>query len=326
MTSPKFEFVECHETRFSEVCELLAPSHEATHPRHSSFGLEYYPLALGQNYSDRSFVLLDSNKPLAAVICGTNGDTFTQFGSPIQLFLSSDLSNKKERRVLQGILKHISNKADGEKTLKLADNIGPRLTQVGEISLSLEGRVCAQVLALVDLLQSERGIYSAVRKSYRPFINWGRENLRLEYINANNPLHSKFSDFQNFHRYISGRKTRSQKSWDTMFSAIKKNMAELTLGYYMGELVSGTLVIDGTDVSIYASGVYDRNKFNLPLSHWPLYDGILRSKNRGKKVYEIGLVDKGSNHEEKESNIALFKRGFANNLSPEIYWLVPVWK
>ena len=101
-------------------------------------------------------------------------------------------------------------------------------------------------------------------------------------------------------------------------------MAELTLGYHMGELVSGTLIIDGKDISIYASGVYDRSKFNLPLSHWPLYDGILRSKKRGKKVFEIGLVDKGSNLEKKEMQIASFKRGFANNLSPEIHWLVPV--
>ena len=324
MISSKFEFIEHYETGFSEVCELLSPSHEASHPRYSTFGLEYYPLALGKDYRNCSFAVLDGNEPMAVAICGTNGDTFSQFGATIQFFISNGLNKKKEKQIFQGILKHIADKADGEKALKVADKIGQNLTQIGEISLSLDGKLCAQVFALVELTKNENEIYSAIRKSYRPFINWGRKNLQLEYINADNPSYDKFFNFQNFHYNISGRKTRSQESWDVMYTAIRKNMAELTLGYHMGELVSGTLIIDGKDISIYASGVYDRSKFNLPLSHWPLYDGILRSKKRGKKVFEIGLVDKGSNLEKKEMQIASFKCGFANNLSPEIHWLVPV--
>ena len=324
MSTPDFKTIENDEARFNIALEFLSPADKADHPRYSKFGLEYYPEVLGEKYRDCSFALFRNNEPIAIALCGTDGATFSQFGQPIEFIFCQKLSDRLQRRAQNKMITHLIGKAEFEQDLKLADKVQPTLSQLGEVALSKDGKPFLRVMAEVDLSLEITEIYSSIRKSYRPFINWGRKNIELEYVNAENPSLEKFKRYQEFHRLISGRVTRTQTSWDIMFSAICDNMAELTLGYFEGDLVSGTLVVDGARISIYASGVYDRSKFDLPISHWPLYDSILRSKNRGKRLFEIGLVDSQSNAEKKEMQIAKFKRGFANNLSTEIFWHVPV--
>ena len=324
MGSNGFEIIESCDARFHQALHLLAPIDDAKHPRHSKFGLSYYPIVLGEKYKDQSFALYGSDGPLAVALCGTDGVSFSQFGAPIEFFLFDNLPEKLKRRVQSQMINYLISVAKNEEYLKLADKIKSTLSQLGEIALAGEGRPALQVMAAVDLTLEIDEIYSSLRKRYRPFINWGRRNITLDYVNASSLSLEKFREFQEFHRIIAGRSTRSQDSWDVMFSALEEGMGELSLGYLDGELVSGTLIIDGKDISIYASGVYERSKFDHPISHWPMYDAILRSKRRAKKIFEIGPVDSLSNTSKKEMQIANFKRGFASRLSPELFWLVPV--
>jgi lipid II:glycine glycyltransferase (peptidoglycan interpeptide bridge formation enzyme) len=182
------------------------------------------------------------------------------------------------------------------------------------------------VIATIDLTQDTEKIDAAIRKSYRSLINWGKKNLSLEYVNADAPSRDKFLEYQEFHKLIAGRVTRTQESWDAMYKVLENGSGELILGYESGALVSGALIIDGAKVSIYASGAYDRSKFDRPLAHWPLYDGILRAKKRGMRNFELGSVDKASNPSQKEAQIALFKRGFASHLVPTLSWVIPIQK
>ena len=326
MAFSKFIAMPIEESGFLDAIKLVATPKLALHPRLSEFGLEYYPLTLGKNYLNKSFILLENEKPVAVAILGSDGQQFSQFGAPIKLILIEGLSDKKIRNLFRNAIAHIIKSAIGEKTIHLADRRGLVLSPLGEVCLTLECEACTRVMAYVDLTKEIKSINACIRKSYRSLINWGRTNLDLEYVNATNPSWEKFQEFQKFHKRVSGRTTRSQESWDVMYSALQQNFAELTLGYQFGELVSGALIIDGAKTSIYASGVYDRSKFDRPLAHWLLYDSIVRSKSRGKKIFEIGLVDKHSNPSQKEINIAQFKRGFATNLEPELSWLVPIKK
>ena len=324
MKKRRLRIVDRDQTDFTSLNDQLAAPIKAPHPRLSTFGREYYPLVLGDQYVDCSFVVCDVDQPLASVMCGTNGQSFTQFGAPIKIYLAPGLSGNAERQVIREAIQHLKISASTEKSVELADQIGSCLTPLGEVCLAMHAETKMQILAIVDLTQEQQEIHAAIRKSYRSLINWGRANILLDYVNADHANREKFCDYQAFHKLIAGRVTRNQESWNAMYKAIESGGGELILGYQSGVLVSGTLIIDGAEVSIYASGVYDRSKFDHPLAHWVLYNAILRAKERGMRILELGAVDQASNLSHKEKQIALFKRGFASHLAPTLSWAVPI--
>lgn len=180
--------------------------------------------------------------------------------------------------------------------------------------------------AWCDLTGGEDAIHKALRKSYRSLVNWGRRNIHLSYINAENPDREQFKTYQDFHAQIAGRSTRPQATWDAMFDWIAKGGGELSLGRLEnGDLVSGTMVVDGKSISFYASGVYDRDRFEKPMGHWPVYDSIVRSMGRGMKLYDLGDVPAQNNSTTKQYNIGQFKSGFATHVLSQIMWRSRHW-
>ncbi len=160
-------------------------------------------------------------------------------------------------------------------------------------------------IAMCDLALSEDHLHGALRKSYRSLINWGRRNLFLD-------TGAKWLDtYREFHERIAGRITRSSESWEIMRDALAAGRGELRMAWLDGELVAGTMSIDGTEVSVYWSAVYDRSRFTRPIGHWPVYSAILAARDRGMKVYELGEVP--TEGPDKEIAIGFFKSGFATN-------------
>ena len=70
----------------------------------------------------------------------------------------------------------------------------------------------------------------------------------------------------------------------------------------------------------YASGVYDRERFDQPLAHWPLYDAIRRSGARGMRRFDLGELPAKGTVSDKEFNIGYFKRGFASQIDMHLVW------
>ena len=93
------------------------------------------------------------------------------------------------------------------------------------------------------------------------------------------------------------------------------------LGYLAdGEMVTGTMVVDGAAQAYYASGVYDRERFDQPLGHWPLWLAVSRSAKRGMRVFDLGDLPLPESGSDKEFAIGYFKRGFATNIRTGITW------
>jgi lipid II:glycine glycyltransferase (peptidoglycan interpeptide bridge formation enzyme) len=84
--------------------------------------------------------------------------------------------------------------------------------------------------------------------------------------------------------------------------------------------VAGSLFIDGTRTAIYASGVYDRSKFDKPLAHYPVWLGIEHAHARGMATLELGEVPPREAVSEKEYQIGYFKRGFATRIDTNTVW------
>ena len=73
--------------------------------------------------------------------------------------------------------------------------------------------------------------------------------------------------------------------------------------------------------SYYGNGVFDRAHFDKSISHFPVYDAMLRASDRGIKIFDLGeLHPLNSGVPEKEVQIGYFKRGFASTFARHTVW------
>ena len=320
--------VETDAARINLAVQSLTPEDAVTHPAYGPYGRRYYPAALGPRWRDSSFALFDRGKPVAAAICGSIEGTLCYYGMPMKLFLDEGLGARSFRRILTHVLErlHSIRQESGATSCEIDDS--PLKTTTSRMGRFLHSAGALQRLdlrAVVDLALSNEEITANVRKGHRYCINWGRRNLGLSYVNADNPDLAMFRAYQDFHKRIAGRVTRPQASWDIMFETIAGGGGELSLGHDdSGSFVSGTLVIDGDKVPQYASAVYDRARFEKPLGHWPVFDAILRAKKRGMSYFDLGEIPAAGTASDKELSIAMFKRGFVDSLEFRLVWELPL--
>ena len=77
----------------------------------------------------------------------------------------------------------------------------------------------------IDLNLDLASFKSSLRKSYKSLVNWGKNNLDIRIIDSNNLNEESFFAFKDLHIEASGRKTRSDVSWEKQLQAIKCNEA-----------------------------------------------------------------------------------------------------
>ena len=174
----------------------------------------------------------------------------------------------------------------------------------------------------IDLSQSEELIKMNIRKSFKSLINWGKKNLQIDIIDSNNLDKIKFNSFKDFHVKVSGRKTRSDKTWDLQYDTIRNNEAYLTLGNLNGVLVSGAYIVHGTDIAYYGVAVNDRELMaeNLPIGHSILFQSIILAKKKGLNKFIVG--DYNFVEDEKINAITKYKKGFVNSMSLKPKYLI----
>ena len=112
---------------------------------------------------------------------------------------------------------------------------------------------------------------------------------------------------------VTGSISHGSAYWDIFWQEIIAGHGELSLGFLNdGRLATGTLVIDAEETTYYASGVYDRELFDKPLGHFPVFDSIVRSKSRGLKTYDLGEIFPAGGSSEKEGQIGFFKKSITS--------------
>lgn len=284
----------------------------------------YFPHTRGEAPIDESFVLPHNGRP--ALICEayTNGVALDHFGFPISMTLSQNISPSESRPLLREAANRLHEAATENRYQDMRyldsrsdENIGPD----GAAWLSLGAAPEIQIQAAIDLSLSENAIHSALRKSYKSLVNWGKRELEIAVVDRANPDAAKFEQYRLFHAKVAGRTTRPDASWDAMLELICNGHGELLLGYWNAALVSATLVMDGAARTVYVSAVYDRENFDKPLGHWPLYHAILRARARGLSWFDLGEVPvKTSAIDQKAYTIGQFKKGFATDLQAQRIW------
>ena len=284
---------------------------------------KYYKEYYKENFTDLSFFIMNENIILGYVICCVLNKKLTlPEGCVIVCFF--DDRSKTNKFLCASLLSHIESLA---KQYECEAIIIKDLLEHGSLTILGErlfnnkyksNLTFEMEISYKDFMADN--FHKSLRKSYKSLVNWGKNNLEVLYINRDNHSLKTFRTFQDFHFKIAGRKTRSDETWQAQYDILRQGMGELALAYYQGNLVAGSLFADYGDTTVYFTGVYERDLFDFGVSHFLLYDGILRSYERGNTTrFSLGYFDTDI-QDPKWYNIQFFKKGFCERLTPTVLW------
>jgi hypothetical protein len=295
------------------------------HPLSSDFAARLYTV-VAPGHQDRSFQVVGPKGVVLAARATSNGQEMSFYGLPMVLAVKQGLEEKERRQTIAAALDHLA--ALGEETGAAEAVIGAMAAQTPDaVSAALIDRLAkgeARAWIVADLRREAELIKRDVRDSYRSLLNWGERNMTLKWVDRETPDRALFDLFPKFHAEISGRE-RGDAYWDVYWQDILGGGSELLLGWLAdGTLVSGSIVTGRGATAYYASGVYARDQFDKPLGHWPLWQAMMRAKAQGYARFDLGELADRWRANDKEVNIAFFKRGFSSGREVRMHWVMPL--
>jgi len=157
-----------------------------------------------------------------------------------------------------------------------------------------------------------------LRKSYKALINSDMSDWSIEVLDVADE--SVWNQFKELHLEVSGKKTRSDETWEIHFNDIKKQQGFLVyLANNSGKIDGGGFFNFTRDEGLYAVGASKRTLFDKPLGHVIQYRAIQEFKKRGVVWYKLGprpYLSEKPEATDKEISIAEFKQGFASHIFP----------
>ena len=312
---------------FNDADAVSFPGWNA-HPLYGDFGQALGAAVNAERgaYTACPFAVVDGDEVLLLAGATAGSGSISGFGQPLALGLRAELGKKRRKRAFALAFDHLRALAaeHGADTIRiLGADSGSALGETDLACLDQQARPEAHIHGIVDATQTEAEIHSALRDSYRSLVNWGRRQLHLQYVNADNPDRDLFDQYPAFHARIAGGSKYGAAYWDVFWREITAGRGELGLGFIEdGQLVTGTLTIDAGSTTYYTSGVYEREMFDKPLGHFPVFDAILRAGERGTRVFDLGEIFPAGAAEEKEVQIGFFKKGFTSTFQLRTHWLV----
>ncbi len=323
----RFAIVGAATDAFAGALAAEAFEERNAHPVYGDFARIYYPIVFGESLEDCSFLVTDGGAPALFVQCSLKDGVLSHYGFPVRFHVRAGLESADALRCARLALDHIEETAAPKGIREGRISGGPAdglLSPVDRACLDRAGRPELRMRAEADLSQPQEALRRDVRDSYRSLINWGRRNLRLVYVNAENPDRGLMDDYAAFHARTAGRTVHGEATWAAVFGHIAAGGGEVTMGFLEGgELVASSMVVDGDRWAMYFSAVYDRDRFDKPMGHWPLFDAMLRAKARGRRYFDLGEFFPRGTVSEKEYNIGFFKTGFTSRHVTEVVWRIP---
>jgi len=170
----------------------------------------------------------------------------------------------------------------------------------------------------LDLRPELAAIKSCFRKSYKSLINSGRREWIVGVMDSSDA--AVWAEFTQLHFEVSGRRTRSQETWDLQLEQISLGEAILVfLRDAEGRMVGGGFFQFTQDEALYSVAAYDRTLFQKPLGHVVQAAAIEEFRRRNIRWLKLGrrfYPSELPTPTEKELSISEFKSGFASHLLP----------
>lgn len=273
--------------------------------------VDYYLEYLGNDYTNRSPILYKNNEPVLMLpsLCKEHELNFADGPSQIISTLDGDEYEKGIRIMVDALKKKAGQSGDIKVKIRFNSTIlKETLSAVESITPSLQGYVNCDLL--------EDNIKKFLRKSYKSLVNWGQKNLLIKVLDTETADSDVFLKFKDLHVNASGRKTRSDKTWDHQLEMIKRGHGYLIAAFYNDRLVSGCFIMYDQHTALYGVAASNRQLMSdgLPLNHFTLWMSIMTAKQKGCRKFILGDVSNNPSLDKKSNNIALFKLGFATDI------------
>lgn len=293
---------------------------------------DYYAAIWQGGFRDSLLVGLVGDGPACAAVSDDAHGLISFFERPVELELSTephDATGSLElaRRKLAEEL--IARAEDHQMPLiaSIPEGSGSMLAPAGRELLSRGAQAEPDFRGRVDLVQSEEVLFKTLRKSTRQRVRRSRSILEpgTEIIDSLSPVDARMAELREFHLEVAGRVTRPEESWKVMAEEIRDGFAEAIFCRLDGRLVAATFVRLGKWVAEAGTSVYARDRFDLPLGHWPKWLSIMRAKEHGLSRYMLyGIYPDPKDSSQKLRRIGEFKRGFASDVEVAMnFHLVP---
>ena len=165
----------------------------------------------------------------------------------------------------------------------------------------------------IDLKDTIENIWRTLRKSYKSLIN---KNSKI-YLVKNECSAQIWDMCKELHYECSGRKTRSDRTWEIQWEAIKSGNSIVYFIQSKNKVIGfAYFLYDKICASYYVAAFQRNNKFDKSLGHLILWQAIKEFKLKGlKKLYLGAYPTEIINDKSKISNIVSFKKGFSNILN-----------
>jgi FemAB family protein len=288
--------------------------------------IEYF--SENANFDCLSSVIFHNNNPVAIIVLEVNkndkGFLLTSNGGNVKPpVYKKGLSNKLIKKINASLFSFIELATEAKYTF----NLEYEISQMGCSAwymLLLENYKVKELShnLYIDLKFSIEDIKLNFRKSYKPLITKGIKLWKTQVIDYNScDIDKKFIELKKFHILVSGRQTRSNKSWDIQASMVKSGKAFVVSIYDNDNLEGFGLFMKNNRSCSYAVGVYNREKFDLPLGHVVQYQAIKIMKDLNLDYYHLGLkyvTNQQQAATDKDLSISRFKDGFANLILPTV--------
>lgn len=280
----------------------------------------YYQAYYEHEFEECSFALVHGNSRLLLLVTRHWVDDipcYSWFGRPVQMI---DLLTPSDRAQSEGLARQLVLNLLTEKAKWDYCCMGDRLDWLAQLLLSRGGRPQALIEQQI-LLQQNDVLLASMRKVYRQNLKWGEKNLTCRIVDANNVTFDDIQVFESFHIRVAGRRTRSAESWLAQLELVRTGENFLVFTDYAGQLAGISLFAATGSQAYYSVGVYDRELFASPISHYPVWLGMQHARTLGCQTMEMGesyyadIPDStGRLPSEKECKISHFKRGFGGEL------------
>ena len=296
------------------------------HPLAGDFAVALYGAINAEtgSHAETPFVICDGETPLISAHATAADGIVSMFGLPLAPAIHAELGKKRRKKAFTALFDQLTaiGAAHGAATALIrGDGTGDALGPVDLACIDRLAQPEAHVFALANVADGEAAVHRDLRSSFRSLVNWGREQLQMTYVNAANPDRDAFDRFPEFHAETAGSAVRGPAYWDTYWAALMAGRGEMSLGRLDdGSLAAATITVDAGGTTYYASGVYDRTKFDKPLAHFPVFDSMVRAGARGVGRYDLGEIFAAGVASEKEVQIGFFKKGFTATFEVRTNW------
>lgn len=170
-------------------------------------------------------------------------------------------------------------------------------------------------------------LWRDIRKSYKSPINRGLKEQSFQIIDKFNLDEKKFKQIKDLHFKISGRKTRSDKSWDLQYSAIKNDsgFALTSFGEDKNDLYSAVYFYKTNHHAYYGTGLYTDYSKKYLYGYSIIWKAIVYCLERNITLCELDDNVKFkwiSDIDKKLVDISFLKGGFGGNLSAKFIFSI----